>query len=100
MISQIITNIQRFNVTEFRKLSEDIFVEIFEVLLDLTRIDWLTVWIDAGGDDVGTLVHVGEEESWGDCGTVVETRATVAVTTRADLEVERAVYSVFFCAED
>lgn len=69
------------------------------MLLDLTRIDRLTVGIDAGSDDIGTLVHVGEKESWGNGWTVVETRTTVAVSTRADLEVEGTVNSVFLCAE-
>lgn len=52
------------------------------------------------GDHVGSLVHVGEEEGWGDGGTVVDAGATVAVTARAHLEVEWAVYSVLLGAVD
>jgi hypothetical protein len=69
------------------------------VLLDLTRIDRLTVGIDAGSDDIRTLIHVGEKESWRNCWTVMETGTTVAVTAGTDLEVKWTVNSVFLCAE-
>lgn len=47
--------------------------------------------IDAWGDHVGAVVHVGEEECGGNGGVVVEARATIAVAANADLEVEGAV---------
>lgn len=70
------------------------------MFLDLTRIDWLTLWIDAGGDHVRALVHVGEEESRGGCRTVMEARTAVAVTAGSDLEIEGAIDAVLFGAED
>lgn len=125
VIGKVITDIERLNLAEFRKLEEDILIEILKVLLNLARIDRLTLqsanktaikkvnvtefvernrirfylWVDAGGDHVGSLVHVGEEEGGGDAGAVVEARAAVAVSAGADLEVEGAVNAVLLGAE-
>lgn len=68
--------------------------------LDLLGIDGLTLGVDAGGDHVGALVHVGEEEGGADAGLGVKTRAAVAVPARADLEVEGAVNPVLLRPEN
>lgn len=68
--------------------------ENLEMGLDLLGIDRLALRVDAGGDHVGALVHVGEEQRGAGAGLSVQTRAPVAVPTRADLEVERAVHPV------
>ena len=70
------------------------------MLLDLAHVERLALSVDAWGDHVGSLVHVGEKEGWGDGGTVVDARAAVTVTARAHLVVERAVHSVLLGAED
>ncbi|KAI9072262.1 hypothetical protein K1719_045766 [Acacia pycnantha] len=32
------------------------------MVLNLAGVDWLALGVDAGGDHVGTLVHVGEQK--------------------------------------
>ena len=66
------------------------------MLLGLAGVDGVNIGVDAGGNHVGSLVHVGENDSRADAGLGVETRAPVSVTTRAYLEIERAVYPVLF----
>nr|GME01644.1 hypothetical protein Iba_scaffold571827CG0010 [Ipomoea batatas] len=58
------------------------------------------LWVDGRGGHVGPLVQIAKEESWGDGGAVVETRATIAVTTGSDLGVERTVHAGFLCSEN
>ena len=70
------------------------------MLLDLARVERLALGVDSGGDHVGSLVHVGEEEGRGDGGAVVDSRAAVTVTARAHLVVERAVDSVLLGTVD
>jgi hypothetical protein len=66
-----------------------------EVGLDGAGVDGLALCVDTRGDHVGTLVHVGEEESGADAGLCVESGATISVSTSTDLEIEGAVHSVF-----
>ena len=63
--------------------------------LDGAGVDGLALCVDTRGDHVGTLVHVGEEESGADAGLCVESGATISVSTSTDLEIEGAVHSVF-----
>lgn len=67
-----------------------------KMLLDLARVDGVTLGVDAGGDHVRPLVHVGEKDSRADAGLGVETRAAIPVTARAYLEIKGAVHSVLF----
>jgi hypothetical protein len=69
------------------------------VPLDGAWVDMQTLGVDAGGDHVGALVHVGEEEGRADAGLGVQARAAIAVPTRPDLEVERAVNPVLLRPE-
>lgn len=41
--------------------------------LDLLRIDGLALGVDAGGDHIGALVHVGKQEGGADAGLSVQT---------------------------
>lgn len=70
------------------------------MFLDLAGLDWLAIGVDAGSNHVGALVHVGEEESGGNRGAIVEARAAVAVAAGADLEIEGAIDSVLLGTED
>lgn len=70
------------------------------MLLNVAGVDGLALWVDAWGDHVGTLVHVGEKESWRNGGAIVEARATIAVPTSANFEIERTIHTVLLCAED
>lgn len=70
------------------------------MLLDFAWVDGVALWVHAWSYHVGALVHVGEKEGRGDGWAVVETRAPVAVTTRADLEVEWTVHAVLLGAEN
>nr|GMD20402.1 hypothetical protein CR513_50792 [Ipomoea batatas] len=62
-------------------------------------IDWVALGVDAGGYHVGALVHVGEEDGGADAGLGMEPGAAVAVTARADLEVEGAVHPILLRSE-
>ena len=64
------------------------------MVLDAAGVDGVAVEVDAGGDHVGALVHVGEEDGGDDAGLGVEAEAAVAVAAGSDLEVELAVHSV------
>lgn len=70
------------------------------MFLDLARVKGVALRVDAGGDHIEPLVHVRKQERGADAGLRVETRASVAVSARADLEVKRTVYSVFLGAEN
>lgn len=59
----------------------------------------MAISIDAGGNHVRALVHVGEEESGADARFGVEPGAAVSVTASADLEVERTVDPVLLRPE-
>lgn len=62
MISEIVANVETLNLSEFAEFFEDVLVEVLQVLLDLTRVDGLTLGVHAGGDHVGPLVHVRQEQ--------------------------------------
>lgn len=96
VVSKVITNIEAFNLAKLAEFLKEILEEILKVVLDLARVQRLAVCVDAWGDNVRSLVHVGEDEGRGDGGTVVETRATVTVTASSNLDVEGTVYSVLF----
>lgn len=100
VVGEVVADIEGFDLPEFGKLFEDVFEEVLEVLLDLAWVDGVALWVHAWSYHVGTLVHVGEKECRGDGWAVVETRAPVAVTTRADFEVEWAVHAVLFGTEN
>lgn len=100
MVGEVIADVEALDLPEFAELLEDILVEVLEVLLDLTRFNGLALGVHAGCDHVRALVHVGEEKGRRDRGAIVEARATIAVTTCADLEVEGAVHPVLLGAED
>ena len=100
VVSQIVTDIQALDLPILAQLLKQILIEILEVVLDLARVEGLALRVDAGvGEHIGALVHVGEEESWADAGLGVKARAAVAVTARADLEVEGAVHAVLLRPE-
>lgn len=100
VVGEVVADVEAFDLAEFAELLEDVLVEVLEVLLDLAGVDRLALGIDAGGDHVGALVHVGEKEGWGDGGAVVEAGAAVPVAASADLEIEGAIHAVLLCAED
>lgn len=65
------------------------------MFLDLARVKRVALRVDAGGDHIEPLIHVRKQERGADTRLRVETRASVAVSARADLEVKRTVYPVF-----
>lgn len=71
-----------------------------EMLLNLAGIDGLALRIDAWGNHIRPLVHVGEEKRGADAGTSVEPRAPIAMPASPDLEVERAVHPILLRSED
>lgn len=70
------------------------------MFLDLARVKRVALRVDAGGDHIKPLVHVRKQERGADTRLRVETRASVAVSARADLEVKRTVYPVFLGPEN
>lgn len=99
VIGQIVTDVQALNLAVLAQFLEQILVKILEVILDLAGVKGLALRVNAGSDHVGALVHVGEEECGADAGLRVKPRASIAVPARADLKIERTVYSVLFGSE-
>ena len=95
MVGKVVTDIEAFNLAVLGELLKEIFIELLEVGLNGARVDGLALSVDARRDHVRALVHVGEEKGRAYAGLRVEPRAPVAVSARSDLEVERAVHSVF-----
>lgn len=96
MVSQVITYVQTLNLTVLAQLLKQILIKSLKMLLDLAGVDRVTLGVDARGDHVRPLVHVGEKDSRADAGLGVETRAAIPMTARAYLEIEGAVHSVLF----
>jgi len=99
VVGEVVAYIEAFDFSVLGELFEEILIELLEVVLDLARVDGVAVGIDAGGYHVGALVHVGEENGGTYAGLCVEARAAIPVPTRADLEVERAIYPVLLRPE-
>lgn len=99
VVGEVVTDIEAFDVTILGEFIEEVFIEFFEVVLNLARVDGVPLWVHAGGDHVGSLVHVGEQDGWADAGFRVEPRASIAVSACSDFEVEWAIHSVFLCSE-
>lgn len=59
VVSQIVADIQALKFTILAQFLKEIFIEVLEVILDLTGIDGLALDVDAGGDHIRSLVHVG-----------------------------------------
>lgn len=71
-----------------------------EVVLDLAGVEGLALRINAwGGEHVGSLVHIGEQKGGANTRFGVKPRAAVTMPASSDLEVKRAVNSVFLCSE-
>lgn len=94
VVSQVVTHVEALDLAVLAELLKQVLVELLKVLLHGARIDWLALCIDAGGNHVGTLIHIGEEEGGADAGFGVKTRAAVAMPARPDLEVEGAIHPV------
>lgn len=100
VVGKIVANVEALDLPKLAQLLEDILVEILEMFLDLSRVDWLPLRVYSWGNHVRPLVHVGEEERRRDRGPIMEPRAPVTVPASPDLEVEGAVHAVLLCPED
>lgn len=100
MVGEIIADVEALDLTKFSEFFENVFVEVLEVFLDLSGVDGLALGIDARGDHIGALIHIGKKESWRYCGAIVEAGATISVAACPDLEVEWAVNAVLLGAEN
>ena len=96
VISQIVTDIEAFNLPKLGELLEYVLIEIFKMFLDFFRVDWLALAVYAGGDHVRSLVHIGEQKSGGYGGTVVESGTSVSMATSTNLEVEWTIHTILF----
>ena len=56
--------------------------------------------VDAGGDHIGSLIHIREEECRADAGLSVKPRAPITMSTGSNLEVERAVNPILLRSEN
>lgn len=59
VVSEVITDVEALDLTELAEFFKDVFVEVLKVLLDLPRVDGLALGVNARGDHVRALVHVG-----------------------------------------
>lgn len=100
VIGEVVADVEALDLAELGELLEDVLVEVLEMLLDLARVEGLALGVDAGGDHVGPLVHVGQQQRGTDGRAVVQARAAVTVAASADLEIEGAVDAILLCAED
>lgn len=99
VVGEVVADIEAFDIAVLGEFVEEVFVELLEVVLDLTRVYGLTVCVDAGGDHVGALIHVRQQYRWADAGLRVQPGAPVTVPACPDLEVERAIHPVLLCPE-
>lgn len=99
VVGEVVADIEAFDFAVLRELFEEVFIELLEVVLNLARVDGLSVGVDARCYHVGPLVHVREKNGWAYAGLRVQTRASISVSTRADLEIERTVHPVLLRPE-
>lgn len=59
MVGKIIADVEALDLAKLVEFFKDVLVEVLEVLLNLFGVDGLALGVDAGGNHVGTLVHVG-----------------------------------------
>lgn len=58
VVGEVVANVEALDLAELAEFFEDVLVEILEVLLDLARVNGLTLSVHARRDHVGSLVHV------------------------------------------
>lgn len=58
VVCEVIAHVEALDLAELVELLEDVLVEIFEVFLDLARVDGLALGIHAWSDHVRSLIHV------------------------------------------
>lgn len=94
VIGKVVTHIEALDLPELVELLEYVLVEVLEMLLDLPGVDGLPLGVHAGGDHIGPLVHVGEQEGGRYGGAVVEPGTSVPVPACPNLEVEWTIHPV------
>lgn len=98
VIAEVVTDVQLFESSKLAQLFKHFFVEVFKVFIDLLLVKHRRVAILRNDLRNRVLIHVAHEDRLTEHGLVMQTRAAVAVAARTDLEVERAVHTVFFRA--
>mmetsp|Transcript_25543 Transcript_25543/g.67750 ORF Transcript_25543/g.67750 Transcript_25543/m.67750 type:complete len:215 (+) Transcript_25543:487-1131(+) len=101
VVAQVVDDDQILNLTVVCELKENLDVEGLQVLLStVIHVVVPRLVVRQGQRLRGVGVHVRQEERLTHGWPVVQTIALVAIPAGADLEVERAIHSVFLCAED
>mmetsp|Transcript_44919 Transcript_44919/g.128878 ORF Transcript_44919/g.128878 Transcript_44919/m.128878 type:complete len:215 (+) Transcript_44919:486-1130(+) len=101
VVAQVVHHDQILNLTVVCELKENLDVEGLQVLLStVIHVVVPRLVVRQGQRLRGVGVHVRQEERLTHGWPVVQTIALVAIPAGADLEVERAIHSVFLCAED
>ncbi len=94
MLSNVVTDVQLFNLPVRREPNHHVLKELVQVVLQLVFCQ------SAGRRVTGVLVAVQHDHCLGEIGLDVFSGAAVSMATGADLEIEGAVDLVLFRAID
>lgn len=59
VICEVIADVEALDLSKLVEFFENVLVEILEVVLDFAGVDGVALGVDAWGDHVGAVVHVG-----------------------------------------
>jgi len=99
VISKVITYVEGLKLSKLTELLKNILVEILKVFLYLDRVNSLALGVQAWSDTVRSLIHVGEEESGGYSGAVMEPGTPVPMAACPNLKIKRAIHTVLLCTK-
>lgn len=100
MVSKILAHVQFFNLAMLGHLLINLFVEIVEVVLKLLLVHSGDIPSCGRYLRLGVDPHVLDQNRLRKWGFVMLPGASIAVTARADLKIERTVHAVFFGTMD
>lgn len=59
VICEVMADVEALDLSKLVEFFENVLVEILEVVLDFAGVDGVALGVDAWGDHVGAVVHVG-----------------------------------------
>lgn len=59
VICEVIADVEALDLSKLVEFFENVLVEILEVVLDFAGVDGVALGVDAWGDHVGAVIHVG-----------------------------------------
>lgn len=98
MVTKVLTNLHIFNRAKGLQLIKNFLIEIVELFLNLVFIKLRRVASHHGYRGERILPHVLDDNRLAEWGSVVLSRAPIAVSTCTNFKVKRAIYLILFCA--